>query len=151
MPSFSYYCWANYFNYERDQNWTKPFFCGRVCNTSWNIMSLLSDFMPLVSFYTPWKDQKTRDHRWYIERDQWHEMDYTFMTFSKHCKLGCKEKKFNTLTADYECNRSNMENLPLPIQMQLSKKTKTFCRVFIAFLESALNIEHFEKKLNLIA
>ena len=30
--------------------------------------------------------------------------------------------------------------------MQLSKKTKTFCCIFIAFLESALNFEHFEKK-----
>ena len=26
----------------------------------------------------------------------------------------------NTLTADYECSRHNRENLPLPIQMQLS-------------------------------
>ena len=50
------------------------------------------------------------------------------------------------LTADYKYSRSNRENLPLPIQMQLSKKPKTFRRVFIAFLESTLNFEHFEKK-----
>ena len=30
--------------------------------------------------------------------------------------------------------------------MQLSHKAKTFCRNFIAFLESTLNFEHFEKK-----
>ena len=30
--------------------------------------------------------------------------------------------------------------------MQLSKKPNTFCRFFIAFLESTLNFEHFEKK-----
>ena len=32
----------------------------------------------------------------------------------------------NTLTANYEYSGSNGENLPLPIQMQLSKKPKTF-------------------------
>ena len=53
---------------------------------------------------------------------------------------------FNTLTADYEYSRSNRENLPLPIQMQLFKKPKTFCCIFIAFLESTLNFEYFEKK-----
>ena len=53
---------------------------------------------------------------------------------------------FNTLTADYEYFRSNKENLPLPIQMQLFKKPKTFCCNFIAFLESTLNIKRFEEK-----
>ena len=52
----------------------------------------------------------------------------------------------NTLTANYEYSRSNRENLPLPIQMQLSEKPKTFSEFFIAFLESTLNFEHFEKK-----
>ena len=50
------------------------------------------------------------------------------------------------LTADYEYSRSIRENLPLPIQMQLSNKPKTFCCNFIAFFESALNFGHFEKK-----
>ena len=50
------------------------------------------------------------------------------------------------MTANYEYSRSNRENLPLPIQMQLSDKVKTFCQFFIAFLVSALNFEHFEKK-----
>ena len=30
---------------------------------------------------------------------------------------------FNTLTANYEYSRSTRENLPLPIQIKLSKKT----------------------------
>ena len=51
----------------------------------------------------------------------------------------------NKLTADYEYSRSNKENLPPPIYMQLPKKPKTFC-VVIEFLESTLNLEHFEKK-----
>ena len=49
------------------------------------------------------------------------------------------------LTAD-EYSRSNRENLPLPIQMQLSKKLNAFCQFFIAFLKSKLNFEHFERK-----
>ena len=45
----------------------------------------------------------------------------------------------NMLTANYEYSRINRENLPLPIQMQLSEKPKTFPETFIAFLESTLN------------
>ena len=30
--------------------------------------------------------------------------------------------------------------------MQLSKKAKIFCCIFISFLKSTLNFEHFEKK-----
>ena len=39
----------------------------------------------------------------------------------------------NTLTAKYEYSQSNSENLPLPIQRQLSKKPKTFCTFFVRF------------------
>ena len=49
---------------------------------------------------------------------------------------------FNTLTTNYEYSRSDRENLPLPIQMQLSEKLKPFS----GFLEYTLNFEHFEKK-----
>ena len=55
------------------------------------------------------------------------------------------------MTAKYEYSRSNKENLPPPIYMQLPKKPKTFCCIVIEFLESTLNLEHFEKKMSLIA
>ena len=55
-------------------------------------------------------------------------------------------KKFNTLTANYEYSRSNRENLPLPIQMHLSEKSKKCCQFFIACLEFTLNFENFEEK-----
>ena len=55
------------------------------------------------------------------------------------------------LTASYEYSRSNTNNLPLALQMQLSDKLETFSGLFITFLESALNFEHFEKKICLIA
>ena len=36
------------------------------------------------------------------------------------------------------------------IQMHLSQKQKIFSEFFCAFVESALNFEHFEKKMTLI-
>ena len=50
------------------------------------------------------------------------------------------------MTTDDEYSRSNSENLPLPIQRQLSEKLKTFSQFFIAILEGTLNLEHFEKR-----
>ena len=50
----------------------------------------------------------------------------------------------NTLTSNCEYSRSNGENLPLLIQMQLSEKPNHFCQFFIVFLESTLTFEHFE-------
>ena len=37
------------------------------------------------------------------------------------------------------------------IQMHLSQKQKIFSQFFAAFFESALNFEHFQKKMTLIA
>ena len=37
------------------------------------------------------------------------------------------------------------------IQMHLSQKQKIFSRFFAAFFKSALNFEHFQKKMTLIA
>ena len=42
-----------------------------------SFLSTLTHFMPLVSFYIPWKLQKTRGFLMFsggIEKDQWHEM-----------------------------------------------------------------------------
>ena len=50
------------------------------------------------------------------------------------------------LAAVDEYSRLNRKNLWLPIQMQLSKKLKTFCGNFIEYLESTLNFEHYENK-----
>ena len=52
----------------------------------------------------------------------------------------------NKLTADYWYYRSNRVNLSLPTQLQLSKKAKTICRNFIAFLECKLDFDYFPKK-----
>ena len=52
----------------------------------------------------------------------------------------------NTLSADAKYSLLNREYLTQPIQMQLSRKQKTFSRFFSAFLESSLNFEHSQKK-----
>ena len=52
----------------------------------------------------------------------------------------------NTLSADGNYSLLNRDNLTQPIQMQLSRKQKTFSEFFCAFLKSSLNFEHFQKK-----
>ena len=72
---------------------------------------------------------------------------FNFVNVSFHHQL----REINTLTVNYKYSCSNTENLPLPVQMKLSEKLKTFSRFFIAFFESTLNFEHFEKKMSLTA
>ena len=50
------------------------------------------------------------------------------------------------MTADDKNPLRNSENLPQPIQMQLSKYLKTFSQNFAEFLESISNLKHFERK-----
>ena len=74
---------------------------------------------------------------------------HTFSLFS--AKLGYRKLFFirsetlgllvNKLTANYEYSRTNRENLPLPIQIKLSKKPSVFCSIFFVFLESTLNFQ----------
>ena len=52
----------------------------------------------------------------------------------------------NTLSADGKYSLLNRDNLTQPIQMQLSRKQKTFSEFFAAFLKSSLNFEHFQQK-----
>ena len=52
----------------------------------------------------------------------------------------------NTLSADDKYSFLNRDNLTQPIQMQLSRKQKTFSEFFCAFLKSTLNFEYFQKK-----
>ena len=49
-------------------------------------------------------------------------------------------------TTKDEYTHHRRESLLLPLQMQLSKKQKTFCCLFVAVLESTLNFRHFQKK-----
>ena len=51
-----------------------------------------------------------------------------------------------TLTADDKCSLCNISNLQELIQMQLSKKLKTFCQFFSRVLKSASNFKSFGKR-----
>ena len=56
-----------------------------------------------------------------------------------------------TLTTDDKYSLLNRENLMRTIRIQLSKKQKQFFQFFSGFFKSASNIEHFQKKMTLIA
>ena len=56
-----------------------------------------------------------------------------------------------TLTAYEKYSVLNREYLTQPIHMQLSIKTKDFFKFFSAILKPTLSLEHFQKKMTLIA
>ena len=70
------------------------------------------------------------------------------LTFKKSLLVICKISRLfpNTLSADGKYSLLNRDNLRQPIQMQVSRKQKTFSQFFSAFLKSNLNFEHFLKK-----
>ena len=57
----------------------------------------------------------------------------------------------NTLTANNKYSVFSKDKWMQTIQILLSQKQKIFSGVFSAFLEFALNFEHFQKKMTLIA
>ena len=57
----------------------------------------------------------------------------------------------NTLTTGDNYFLVSRDNWMETIQMPLSQKKKVFSEFFSAFFESALNFQHFEKKMTLIA
>ena len=65
----------------------------------------------------------------------------------KPVSLTCKISRLfpNTLSAHGKYSLLNRDNLTQPIQMQLSRKQKTFSGFFCAFLKSSLNFEYFQK------
>ena len=70
------------------------------------------------------------------------------LTCKKSLLVTCKISRLfpNTLSGDAKYSLFNRENLTQPIQMQISRKQKTFSDLFSAFLTCSLNFEHFFKK-----
>ena len=56
----------------------------------------------------------------------------------------------NTLTPDEEYSRRNMQIFWEQLQTPWSQEGKPFCEFFFAFLKCAWNLEHSEKKKNLL-
>ena len=50
------------------------------------------------------------------------------------------------MTADDKYSPLKRDNLTQPIRTQLSQKEKVVSELFLAFLKSRLNFEHFQKK-----
>ena len=57
----------------------------------------------------------------------------------------------NLLTTNEKYSLVNRDNLRQPIQVQLSKKEKTFSEFYSVFLKCTLSFEHFQKKMAFIA
>ena len=57
----------------------------------------------------------------------------------------------NTLTANDTNSLNSKDKWMQKFQKYLSQKQNIFSGFFLAFFESALNFEHFQKKMNLIA
>ena len=57
----------------------------------------------------------------------------------------------NALTVDDKYSVSNMQNLPQQFQTPASQKQKIFSGFFIEFLKYAWNLEHFKKKMDILA
>ena len=57
----------------------------------------------------------------------------------------------NTLTTEDKYSRRKMLNFTQQLEAPLSQKQKTFAGLFLAFLKCALNLEHFEKKMTVLA
>ena len=74
-----------------------------------------------------------------------HTLSLLPQLFLCHYATMCQNNVIITMSADYEYFRSNRENIPLPIQMRISQKPKTNWCNLIAFLQSTLNLKHFEK------
>ena len=57
---------------------------------------------------------------------------------------------FNTLSANDKYSVNSKDKRMQKIQMLLSQKQNIFSGVFSAFFQSALNFEHFQKKMTVI-
>ena len=70
------------------------------------------------------------------------------LTFKKFLLVICKISRLfpNTLSADGKYSLLNRDNLTQSIQMQLSRKQKTFSDFVSAFSKSSLNVKFFFKK-----
>ena len=80
---------------------------------------------------------------YHIHWSLWRQLSY-----KKSLLLICKISTLfpNTLSAYCKYSLFNRGNLMQPIQMQVSRKQKTFSHFSAEFLRSGLNFQHFQKK-----
>ena len=76
------------FNHPMPKNVKGHWLCAGLHTGKLHLFYLSAHFMPLVSFYTPWKHQKTRGFLMPpggTERDQWHEMCWSKAFCEPNC------------------------------------------------------------------
>ena len=92
--------------------------------------------------------KSSREHFYHFFSSLWGEIIWKTFPWMKFEIIGLFA---NTWTAHYKYLLPDCENLPFPIQIQLSKKQKSFSRFFIPFMESPSNFEHFQTNKIVIA
>ena len=70
------------------------------------------------------------------------------LSYKKSLLVICKISNLfpNTLCSDCKYSLLDRGNLKQRIQMELSRKEKSFSEFFSSFLKSSLNLEHFQQK-----
>ena len=86
-----------------------------------------------------------------FERQHIHHIDWSLcrmLTCKKPLLVTCKMSKLfpEQVSADGKYSLLTWDNLTQHIQMQLSRKKKTFSPFSSAFPKSSLNFDHFQKK-----
>ena len=73
---------------------------------------------------------------------------WRLLSYKRSLLVICKISRLfpNTLSADGKYSLFKRDNLTQPIQIQISRKEKTFSEFFSVFLKSTLNFKHFQKK-----
>ena len=73
---------------------------------------------------------------------------FSQLSYKKSLLVICKFSRLfpNTVSADGKYSLFNKDNLTQPIQIELSRKQKTFSKYFSAFLKFNLKFEHIKKK-----
>ena len=130
-------------------------------------MNIFKKMMTLIDFVYPklpppkrWSDKylKSRvsedlstSNMVNLPKHCWNQHHRTFSIFIDHYQVNWVGKSFSywhakSWDADQRYPVPNRDNLMIPIQMQLSRKRKTFSILFTAFLKCRLNFQYFETK-----
>ena len=109
-------------------------------------------------FRTPFANESFNGFQTLLKSARHH---YYPLFLSIRGKLSCKKLPsvwyeilrlfVNALTVDDKYSVSNMQNLPQIFQTPASQKQKIFSGFFIEFLKCAWNLEHFKKKMDILA
>ena len=137
--------------------WKKVSLIGQVFLKLLTPKYLLISMHTRACFWKPFDSERVNESQKLLKSTE----NYFYPTFSSFWAKLSEKKLFliryeilglfdNTLPANCDYSSINWENLPLPIQVKISKKSETICGIFFAFLESTFNVQRSETKMSLI-